>query len=177
MSGNHVSIIHSSTSSFSGFSNLADSSDFCDLQVPPMITKKIFSQVFSFINVQLLNRWVEFQLQPIQEKFQKGIEFSLKPLIKAPNLWFGSLLLRRECCSFSNGEYLKAGLQELEHWCLKTTDQVVKIVCTFCQDWKEQRRTLYNFVVFTVCRIVLGWTPTHKASCRVSGTFSWTQMT
>ncbi|XP_030962700.1 myosin-12-like [Quercus lobata] len=57
--------------------------------VPSMITKKIFSQVFSFINVQLLN----------------------------------SLLLRRECCSFSNGEYLKAGLQELEHWCLKTTDQ------------------------------------------------------
>ncbi|GMY22238.1 myosin-12-like [Fagus crenata] len=57
--------------------------------VPSMITKKIFSQVFSFINVQLFN----------------------------------SLLLRRECCSFSNGEYLKAGLQELEHWCLKTTDQ------------------------------------------------------
>ncbi|KAE8038143.1 hypothetical protein FH972_010683 [Carpinus fangiana] len=57
--------------------------------VPSMITRKIFSQVFSFINVQLFN----------------------------------SLLLRRECCSFSNGEYLKAGLQELDHWCLKTTDQ------------------------------------------------------
>ncbi|XP_059449461.1 myosin-12 isoform X2 [Corylus avellana] len=57
--------------------------------VPPMITRKIFSQVFSFINVQLFN----------------------------------SLLLRRECCSFSNGEYLKAGLQELDHWCLKTTDE------------------------------------------------------
>ncbi|GLT55527.1 hypothetical protein SLA2020_286420 [Shorea laevis] len=57
--------------------------------VPPMITRKIFSQVFSFINVQLFN----------------------------------SLLLRRECCSFSNGEYLKAGLQELDLWCLKTTDQ------------------------------------------------------
>ncbi|XP_062173899.1 myosin-12 isoform X2 [Alnus glutinosa] len=57
--------------------------------VPPMITRKIFSQVFSFINVQLFN----------------------------------SLLLRRECCSFSNGEYLKAGLQELDHWCLKTTNQ------------------------------------------------------
>lgn len=35
-----------------------------------------------------------------------------------------SLLLRRECCSFSNGEYVKAGLQEIEHWCTKATDQV-----------------------------------------------------
>ncbi|KAL2330949.1 hypothetical protein Fmac_018530 [Flemingia macrophylla] len=34
-----------------------------------------------------------------------------------------NLLLRRECCSFSNGEYLKAGLHELELWCLKATDQ------------------------------------------------------
>ncbi|XP_057807584.1 myosin-12 isoform X2 [Salvia miltiorrhiza] len=55
--------------------------------VAPTITKKIFSQVFSFINVQLFN----------------------------------SLLLRRECCSFSNGEYVKAGLQELENWCVKAT--------------------------------------------------------
>ncbi|XP_012567542.1 myosin-12 isoform X2 [Cicer arietinum] len=57
--------------------------------VPPMITRKIFSRVFSYMNVQLFN----------------------------------SLLLRRECCSFSNGEYLKAGLHELELWCLKATDQ------------------------------------------------------
>ncbi|GFQ02300.1 myosin-12 [Phtheirospermum japonicum] len=57
--------------------------------VPSTTTRKIFSQVFSFINVQLFN----------------------------------SLLLRRECCSFSNGEYVKAGLQELEHWCVKATDE------------------------------------------------------
>lgn len=37
-----------------------------------------------------------------------------------------SLLLRRECCSFSNGEYVKAGLAELEHWCYKATDEVPK---------------------------------------------------
>eukprot|EP00257_Ricinus_communis_P024459 XP_025011873.1 myosin-12 isoform X1 [Ricinus communis] len=57
--------------------------------VPPVFTRKIFSQIFSFINVQLFN----------------------------------SLLLRRECCSFSNGEYVKAGLQELEQWCLKASDE------------------------------------------------------
>lgn len=35
-----------------------------------------------------------------------------------------SLLLRRECCSFSNGEYVKAGLAELENWCYNATDEV-----------------------------------------------------
>lgn len=58
--------------------------------VSSVITRKIYSQVFSFINVQLFN----------------------------------SLLLRRECCSFSNGEYVKAGLQELEQWCVKAADQL-----------------------------------------------------
>uniref|UniRef100_A0A7N0ZY67 Myosin-12 n=1 Tax=Kalanchoe fedtschenkoi TaxID=63787 RepID=A0A7N0ZY67_KALFE len=59
--------------------------------VPAMITRNIFSQVFSFINVQLFN----------------------------------SLLLRRECCSFSNGEYLNSGLHEIEQWCAKATSEYV----------------------------------------------------
>ncbi|KAJ8506026.1 hypothetical protein OPV22_006912 [Ensete ventricosum] len=36
---------------------------------------------------------------------------------------FNSLLLRRECCSFSNGEYVKAGLAELERWCYGATEE------------------------------------------------------
>ncbi|WOL20658.1 Myosin-J heavy chain [Canna indica] len=59
-------------------------------KVPSMIIRKTFSQVFSFINVQLFN----------------------------------SLLLRRECCSFSNAEFVKDGLQDLEQWCSKTTEQL-----------------------------------------------------
>ncbi|KAI3459593.1 hypothetical protein Pfo_016256 [Paulownia fortunei] len=51
--------------------------------VPPVLVQKIFTQIFSYINIQLFN----------------------------------SLLLRRECCTFSNGEYVKAGLAELELWC------------------------------------------------------------
>ncbi|CAH1446365.1 unnamed protein product [Lactuca virosa] len=57
--------------------------------VPPFLVRKIFTQIFSFINVQLFN----------------------------------SLLLRRECCSFSNGEYVKAGLAELKNWCYYATDE------------------------------------------------------
>ncbi|XP_022966587.1 myosin-17-like [Cucurbita maxima] len=57
--------------------------------VPPFLVRKVFTQIFSFINVQLFN----------------------------------SLLLRRECCSFSNGEYVKAGLSELEQWCSGATEE------------------------------------------------------
>lgn len=59
--------------------------------VPPFLVRKVFSQIFSFVNVQLFN----------------------------------SLLLRRECCSFSNGEYVKSGLAELEHWCRDATEEYV----------------------------------------------------
>ena len=47
--------------------------------VPAFLVKKLFQQLFSFVNVQLFNQ----------------------------------LLLRRECCSFSNGEYVKTGLAEV----------------------------------------------------------------
>ncbi|OVA09470.1 IQ motif [Macleaya cordata] len=36
---------------------------------------------------------------------------------------FNSLLLRRECCTFSNGEYVKSGLAELERWIVNVTEE------------------------------------------------------
>lgn len=57
--------------------------------VPPIIVQKIFTQIFSYVNVQLFN----------------------------------SLLLRRECCTFSNGEYVKSGLAELELWCCQAKEE------------------------------------------------------
>ncbi|KAB2625769.1 myosin-8, partial [Pyrus ussuriensis x Pyrus communis] len=51
--------------------------------VPPILVQKIFTQMFSYINVQIFN----------------------------------SLLFRRECCTFNNGQYVKNGLAELELWC------------------------------------------------------------
>ena len=32
--------------------------------------------------------------------------------------------MRRECCSFSNGEYVKQGLDELESWCTQAKPEV-----------------------------------------------------
>ncbi|GJU24204.1 AAA+ ATPase domain-containing protein [Tanacetum coccineum] len=39
---------------------------------------------------------------------------------------FNSLLLRRECCSYSNGEYVRSGLAMLERWCYKATEEVIQ---------------------------------------------------
>ncbi|XP_044434428.1 myosin-9-like [Triticum aestivum] len=36
---------------------------------------------------------------------------------------FMSVLLRGECCSFSHGEYVKAGLAELEQWIIDATEE------------------------------------------------------
>ncbi|XP_051151183.1 myosin-15 isoform X2 [Andrographis paniculata] len=57
--------------------------------VPSFFIRKLITQVFSFINIQLFN----------------------------------SLLLRRECCTFSNGEYVKSGLAELEKWIVNATEE------------------------------------------------------
>ncbi|KAI4300104.1 hypothetical protein L6164_033518 [Bauhinia variegata] len=57
--------------------------------VPSVLIQKIYTQTFSYINVQLFN----------------------------------SLLLRRDCCTFSNGEYVKAGLAELELWCCQAKEE------------------------------------------------------
>ncbi|TXG61785.1 hypothetical protein EZV62_013148 [Acer yangbiense] len=57
--------------------------------VPSFFIRKLFNQVFSFINISLFN----------------------------------SLLLRRECCTFSNGEYVKSGLAELEKWIVNATEE------------------------------------------------------
>ncbi|CAI9269211.1 unnamed protein product [Lactuca saligna] len=44
---------------------------------------------------------------------------------------FNSVLVRRECCTFSNCEYVKAGLVELQQWCCKEKEEYV------CTAWDE----------------------------------------
>ncbi|CAA7059032.1 unnamed protein product [Microthlaspi erraticum] len=56
------------------------------------------------------------------QSIRKSIDTCLT-LMKANNISLCSLLLHRECCSFSNGEYVKAGLDELEQWCVEATDE------------------------------------------------------
>lgn len=79
-----------------------------------------------------------------------------------------SLLLRRECCSFSNGEYVKTGLSELEQWCHDATEEVMDvsnprwIFLTVCL-WKD------DFCCVLVCWFGLGWTKAHQTSCWLLG--------
>ncbi|XP_030490697.2 myosin-17 isoform X1 [Cannabis sativa] len=56
---------------------------------------------------------------------------------------FNSLLLRRECCSFSHGEYVKAGLSELEQWCHGATEEFTG----FASDELKQLRQAVGFLV------------------------------
>ncbi|KAJ9564948.1 hypothetical protein OSB04_000914 [Centaurea solstitialis] len=78
--------------------------------VPPFLIRQVFTQIFSFINVQLFN----------------------------------SLLLRRECCSYSNGEYVRSGLAMLEHWCHKATEEVTE----FFYPWSMINVYLFIFVSY-----------------------------
>nr|GEW18663.1 myosin-9-like isoform X1 [Tanacetum cinerariifolium] len=69
--------------------------------VPPFLVRKIFTQIFSFINVRIFN----------------------------------SFLVRRECCSFDHGEYIKEGLSELKSWCHQATEKYAGSA------WDEQKHT------------------------------------
>ncbi|KAK7819265.1 myosin-8 [Quercus suber] len=86
--------------------------------VPPVFVQKIFSQIFSYVNVQLFN----------------------------------SLLLRRECCTFSNGEYVKSGLAELELWCGQATEEILSVqqlyrICTLYWDDNYNTRSVSQDVI------------------------------
>ncbi|KAJ3691579.1 hypothetical protein LUZ61_020743 [Rhynchospora tenuis] len=87
-----------------------------DNHVPSVLCQKIFTQIFSYINVQLFN----------------------------------SLLLRRECCSFSNGEYVKAGLADLELWCAKAKAEYCG---TSWDELKHIRQAVGFLVIFQKYRI------------------------
>ncbi|KAG1354825.1 Myosin-6 [Cocos nucifera] len=86
------------------------------IQVPTVLIQKLFTQIFSFINVQLFN----------------------------------SLLLRRECCSFSNGEYVKSGLAELELWCAQAKPEYAG---TSWDELKHIRQAVGFLVIFQKYRI------------------------
>ncbi|KAG0453292.1 hypothetical protein HPP92_025956 [Vanilla planifolia] len=84
--------------------------------VPAILIQKLFTQIFSFVNMQLFN----------------------------------SLLLRRECCSFSNGEYVKAGLADLELWCAQAKPEHAG---SAWEELKHVRQAVGFLVIFQKYRI------------------------
>ncbi|XP_074586758.1 myosin-8-like [Curcuma longa] len=63
---------------------------------------------------------------------------------------FNSLLLRRECCSFNNGEYVKSGLSELELWCTKAKSEYAG---SSWDELKHIRQAVGFLVIFQKSRI------------------------
>jgi hypothetical protein len=96
----------------------------------------VFTQIFSFINVQLFNRY-GFTLCSISAALHSLIRVGLK-------MPFSCSLLRQECCSFSNGEYVKAGLAELEQWYIYAT----KEVCINYIYFLDNYLTCINYIYF-----------------------------
>ncbi|KAJ0796763.1 putative Dilute domain-containing protein [Helianthus annuus] len=81
-----------------------------------------------------------------QEAFKTRLYTYLQGCIFISNFinYTCSILLRRECCSLSNGEYVKAGLSELEQWCYKATEEYAGSA------WDELKhlRQAIGFLVF-----------------------------
>ncbi|WVZ99419.1 hypothetical protein U9M48_044721 [Paspalum notatum var. saurae] len=95
--------------------------------VPSILVHKLLAQIFSMVNVQLFNRQVYFGCPVALSYF---LATSLNNSLQFPGrslLFENRLLLRRECCSFSNGQYIKDGLTQLKHWCNDVSQEVVHL--------------------------------------------------
>lgn len=136
-------------------------------QVPPVLAQKVFTQIFSYINVQLFNRWTYIS------SFVSCMPGNLRSTWVHECFLFCSLLLRRECCSFSNGEYVKAGLAELELWCAKATTEVICLCLNASfPSYMIQFTEAPSFFFHTVCCSILGWAQAYQAGCWLSGMMS-----
>ncbi|CAN1278923.1 XI-2 [Linum perenne] len=62
---------------------------------------------------------------------------------------FNSLLLRRECCTFSNGNFVKSGLDELEAWC----GQAKEFIGSAWDELTHTRQTVGFLVIHQKSRI------------------------
>ena len=107
------------------------------LQVPSFFVRKLVTQVFSFINVQLFNRLAcQYQLYFRKHSGLQDIDLFFRFLMS-------SMLLRRECCTFSNGEYVKSGLCVLEKWIVEAEEEVRSRSCSHL--YLEQHSTVHLF--------------------------------
>ncbi|KAG2274348.1 hypothetical protein Bca52824_056903 [Brassica carinata] len=69
---------------------------------PPFLVSKLITQIFFFINLQLLNR------------------HACSLVVISPFLF---ILLSDDCRYFVNGEYVETGLAKLKNWCIEATDE------------------------------------------------------
>ncbi|KAK6162793.1 hypothetical protein DH2020_002634 [Rehmannia glutinosa] len=97
------------------------SSGYSGMEGNPIAKSRIEAKYPALLFKQHLTACVE----KIYGMIRDGLKKEISPFLTLCIQLFNSLLLRRECCSFSNGEYVKAGLQELEQWCAKATDEVL----------------------------------------------------
>ncbi|CAJ1961121.1 unnamed protein product [Sphenostylis stenocarpa] len=64
------------------------------------------------------------------------------------------LLLRRECCSFSNGEYVKSGLGELEDWCNGATEEYSGSAWDELKHIRQAIGFLVSILPVSICMVI-----------------------
>ncbi|KAI7734854.1 hypothetical protein M8C21_008792 [Ambrosia artemisiifolia] len=86
------------------------------------VVRQVEAKYPALLFKQQLTAYVEKMYGIIRDNLKKELGSFLTLCIQASLLHF-CLLLRRECCTFSNGEYVKAGLAELELWCCQAKEE------------------------------------------------------
>ncbi|GJW50907.1 myosin-6-like protein [Tanacetum coccineum] len=83
------------------------------------VVRQVEAKYPALLFKQQLTAYVEKMYGIIRDNLKKELGSFITLCIQL----FNSLLLRRECCTFSNGEYVKAGLAELELWCAQAKEE------------------------------------------------------
>ncbi|KAL6002148.1 hypothetical protein ACLOJK_037596 [Asimina triloba] len=103
------------------------------------VVRQVEAKYPALLFKQQLTAYVEKIYGMVRDNLKKQLSKLLPHCIQVPPMFiqkifmqifshmnvqlFNSLLLRRECCTFSNGEYVKAGLAELELWCCQVAKE------------------------------------------------------
>ncbi|CAN1258962.1 XI-H [Linum perenne] len=106
--------------------------------VPAFLIQKAFCQIFCHINVNLFNRYLFIEL--LRESSALVLYYSLT----AASYIVCSLFLSPKCCTLSNGEFVKSGLDRLEAWCSQANQELIRSA------WNEELKHTRQAVGFLV---------------------------
>ncbi|CAN1174643.1 XI-H [Linum perenne] len=106
--------------------------------VPAFLIQKAFCQIFCHINVNLFNRYLFIEL--LRESSALVLYYSLT----AASYIVCSLFLSPKCCTLSNGEFVKSGLDRLEAWCAQANQELIRSA------WNEELKHTRQAVGFLV---------------------------
>nr|CAB3451495.1 unnamed protein product [Digitaria exilis] len=146
------------TSLFGRMAQGLRSASFANMHVEATdVVRQVEAKYPALLFKQQLTAYVEKIYGIVRDNIKKELSSLISLCIQVPPVLaqkiftqIFSLLLRRECCSFSNGEYVKSGLAELELWCAKATTEYA---ASSWDELKHIRQAVGFLVIFQKFRI------------------------